>query len=108
LQMMADPRTGVASQEEFFSLAAVKKWLNAHAPDRPWKPLPALVEPQEPPEVREQRYNMLKAVAREIRDCVKAKTVGRPSSRPSQVDDWGKRIEALENLETCKPMEQPE
>jgi hypothetical protein len=101
---MADPRTGVASQEEFFSLAVVKKWLNANAPETPWKPLPALEEPEDPPEVREKRYNMLKAVAAELRACVKAKTVGRPT-RPIQINDEGKRLEAFGNLEACKPME---
>lgn len=95
---MYDPRVGVAAKSEFFSLAACNKWLDANLPERVWKPLPPLIEEKVAPEVREQRVNMLKAVAREIRDCVKAKTVGRPLT-PTQTHSPSKLLEALENLE---------
>ena len=101
---MVDPRVGVASGEEFFSLAAVKKWLNQNAPEPTWKALPP-VEPEiVSPEERARRVAMLKGAAQAIRDVVKAKTVGRPSGLlPIQRDDPVKRIEALANLQAMQP-----
>jgi hypothetical protein len=98
---MADPRTGVASKNEFFSLAAVHEWLKAHGPQPQWKPLlPAPAPEVVPPEVREQRVAMLKDTARVIRETVKAKTVGRPGKTltPKHTHNPKALLDGLENL----------
>lgn len=51
------------------------------------------------PEERERRVKMLKETAQAIREVVRAKTVGRPSTLVwKQVDDPAARMEALANL----------
>jgi hypothetical protein len=97
---MADPRTGVAATNEFFSLAAVHKWLKDYGPQPQWKPLLPAPEPERvPPEVREQRVAMLKNTARVIRDAVKAKCIGRPQTpKTKQTHNPQALNNALENL----------
>lgn len=101
LRKMVDPRIGVASRTEIFSLAAVKKWLDDHGPQDRSVPehrlLPPLVEEQIAPEERTRRVKMLHDTARIIRDAVRTKCVGRPA-KPKQVNDENKRLEALKTF----------
>lgn len=99
LQRMVDPRTGVASQEEFFSLAAVKKWLNEHSPQPTWKPLPHIEEEPLDPEERAVCAARLKQLAEIIRETADAKTVSK-LPKPIQTHNPSKLLEALENLES--------
>ncbi len=97
---MADPSVGLASRNEFFSLAAVNKWLDQNGPQErvgEQRLLPPMIEEQVEPEERERRVLMLKATANEIRKCTKAKVVGRPANW-KQVDDEAARMEALTNF----------
>lgn len=80
---MVDPSVGVASGNEFFSLAAVKEWTDAQPEFQPFNRAEhrlLLPEPVEivSPEERARRVAMLKGVAQQIRETVKAVTVGRP------------------------------
>lgn len=100
LQRMADPRDGVAAQHEFFSLAAVHKWLKDNGPQPVWKPL--LPEPKwawtpEEWERRAEQANRAKAAMQAIRDAIKPKTIG--EHRPRQEHHPEKLLEAL-NSET--------
>jgi hypothetical protein len=98
---MVDPRIGVAATNEFFSLAAVHDWLKKHGPQPAWKLLaPALPEPEIAPELRAERVKMLKATANVIRNTVKAKCVGRPSTQGHYPD---KLLDALGTLKSLQP-----
>jgi hypothetical protein len=89
LTRLVDPRVGVASETEFFSLAAVKKWIDGHAP-KPVLPehrlLPPVKEEQVPPEERERRIGMLKGTAEQIRQIARSNVVGRPSEADPKGD----------------------
>ena len=91
---MVDPREGVAATNEFFSLAAVHQWLSEFGPQPQWKPFEALPEPDVAPEIRAERVRMLKATAEIIRETVKVKCIGRPST-PKQEHNPDKLLEAL-------------
>jgi len=98
LKLMVDPSAGVAAKNERLTLAAVNKWLDAHA-KRQWKPLLPAPKPEHvDPELRAERVAMLKNTAQVIRDTVKAKCVG----RPVQVHEPSKLLAALENLEAMR------
>lgn len=84
------------------SVAELKDWFDGQNPPTTWKALPPVEIEVVAPEERERRVNMLKAVAKEIRDCVKAKTVVRPST-PIQTHNPSRLLEALENLEAMTP-----
>jgi hypothetical protein len=96
LSQMVDPRSGVAASNEFFSLAAVKKWLDQNGPQPKFNPIPQQLIEHVEPEERARRVEMLKGVARQIRNVTKTKVVGRPAV---QSHNPNKLMAALENLE---------
>jgi len=82
LMRMVDPRVGVAAANEFFSIAACKKWLDTNLPRvnaAEHKLLPPVEVEKVSPEERERRVQMLKDTAQRIRETVRTNCVGRPA-----------------------------
>lgn len=123
LQKMVDPRVGVASGEEFFSLALVKRWLDENQP-RARRPL-ALPEPEFTPMTDEERercdamWQKTKAELERATEAMRAsgRITGERSEdqdalderiaegfRATQRDDPEARMRALANLAAAKPM----
>ena len=96
LSRMVDPRVGVATSNEFFSLAACKKWLNSQPELEPrnlaeHRLLPQLPEPEVSAEEKERRIAMSLKAAEELKKVARTNFVGRPNEDPSERE---KRIEA--------------
>lgn len=101
---MVDPRVGVAAKEEFFSLAAVKKWLENHGPQErvgEQRLLPPAEVEHVSIEERARRVDMLKDTAKKIREVVKAKVIGRPPMK--QTHNPANLIAALDSLSDLGP-----
>jgi hypothetical protein len=102
---MADPRTGVAATHEFFSLAAVHKWLANFGPQPVWKPFKP--EPEWTPPTPEERAACVQR-AREAKALItdttermrtEGKITGKRAPAPRQVDDPDLRERSMVNLE---------
>jgi hypothetical protein len=101
---MADPRGGVSASNEFYSLAAVNKWLAEFGPQPQWKPFAP--EPEWTPPSQDQRdesyfrWQQARAVMADTVEAmrVNGKIAGKRAPVPSQIDDPAKRNAAMENL----------
>lgn len=101
LAQLTSPVDGLVAQEEFLSIAAARKWIDRRT--RPYKTLEAEQET-----LRERREAEEWAANREPKDERKAKALAMklkaaeltPSfpMPPKQVNDWGKRLEALDTF----------
>lgn len=94
-----DSEAGLAARTPFFSLSTAREWLDEQAPKvtvtRPER-FPAKGEAISEAE-RELRAKRLKDTARIIRETVKAKTVGRPSTVSWQSQDRSELVAALDS-----------
>lgn len=101
---MADPRTGVAAKNEFFSLAAIHKWVADFGPQPKFNPFKQPEpEPQMSVEDIERCDEMWRRVKSEIKRAAAA------TQRASKPLDWKhggtdeQRLEALDNLALMQP-----
>ena len=120
LNRMVDPTMGVASKNEFFSLAACKKWIDGQKECEPFnraehRLLPPPAEKPISEEERARRVNMLEGVKAELAKITHSNVVGgddepetaterrqRGMLERTQRHDPEALLMALENLEQVK------
>jgi hypothetical protein len=99
------------------TVASIVEWIDIRCGEviRPPEHRKFLPEParQEPTQAERdyigRRRDQAQQVLRETLELMrtKGKIIGK-APKPSQINDWEKRLKAIENLEACKPMEQSE